>query len=373
MPSQSLIDPKYYEALWIKLMIELSLSNEFKDVIDVALLPMDGEFLKKIFHCKEGEGMSIIDLTDHLLKAIKQENSPFILPNMSQGDKETFARSVSKKVEDRYFVHQAKSKAPLLTKDEMMAFYGFFCSMASEELQFHSRATVVQRNCADGIDRTMALVGAELLDDLSRINKLEDPAVQEQFLGTVLGPALGTSKRELHHHREPMLFAVPKYMDQLRENIKLHPEEYKLGPAPTVQGYMLDDLVMNEEPAESLYKEPARAKDLKEYVDLLKFEQTNPCSLPKRVPAGSDLKETYKILNERYAHQKLNIRVKEINSDAAKTLINEPRMRKVVIPVEIENQVDHSVIAKLEVSVTFNPSIEPVKAVLSWRVTEVTG
>ena len=370
--SQGYFDDKYFEALWIKLMVNLSRSEEFKSVIEVALLPLDGKELKKLIH-SEGD-MSVIDLTERLVALIKPANSSFILPDMNPEAKEAFARRVAKKVEDRYFAHIAKSKNPMLKPKDMEAFYGFFCSMAAEELQFMANATIVQRNCADGIDRTMALVGGELADDNSRLNKYEDQTVQEQFLGETLGPALGTSKREVHPHRESMLFAVPEYLDKLYENIKLHPGEYSMGPVPTVQGFKLVDIEMPEEPKQSLYKEPSRAQDSKdkkateEYKDLLRFELEHPCALPARVPLNH-ISEILPVLKERY-NLRDHFRLRDVNQANAVIVANDDTMTKVEIKIEIENEKDLSVVGNLIVSV-INPKDASVKPVLSWRVAEV--
>lgn len=266
---------KQREALWIKLMVDLAKHPDFKDVLSVALFPMDGDWLKKGIQEAEKD-RTLKEMTDYMVDVVTREDSPYILPGLTDAEKELFVREVAKQMSDQYFVPLKDHTLHTLSKDQMLAFVGLFNSQAAEALQLKQRAKFVQRNCKDAVDRTMALVGCELSEKNLRLGRLHDPKVHEQILGTTLGPALGILKRQLLEERQPVLLATNDYLDWLIES------KHPIGPAPAYEGYSLEDIKMGEDQTQSLYPSPSEAGTADEYIRLLRFEQEHPFALPNR-------------------------------------------------------------------------------------------
>lgn len=267
---------KQREALWIKLMVDLAKHPDFKDVLAVALFPMDGDWLKKGIQEAE-KNRTLKEMTDYMVDVVTREDSPYILPGLTAAEKEPFVREVAKQMTDQYFIPLKDHTLHTLNKDQMLAFVGLFNSQAAEALQLKQQAKFVQRNCKDAVDRTMALVGCELSEKNLRLGRLHDPKVHEQILGTTLGPALGILKRQLLEERQPVLLATNDYLDWLVEN------KHPIGPAPAYAGYSLDDIKMGEDQTQCLYPSPSAAGNADEYTRLLRFEQEHPFALPNRV------------------------------------------------------------------------------------------
>jgi hypothetical protein len=237
LKSCSMLDPKGREALWIKILDDTSFSEEYKDVLSVAIVPMDGAWLKEeIQKCTDSK--SIDWLKEHLRTTILQDDSLFLIPNMTTEEKGEFVESILEMVEKQYFSHL---KGKELSSKQMLAFVGFFDSRLIEMLTLKEGANYLQRNCKDAVDRTMALLGAELMDKLLRLgSNLSDPAIVKWLLGIVCGPALTILKRELLEERQPILLAVAEYTDALRQ------ENILVDNDTIYEGYTLAKLDMEE-------------------------------------------------------------------------------------------------------------------------------
>jgi hypothetical protein len=262
------LDLKQKEALWIKLIRHLSLDPNYKDVLSVALIPMDGDWLKKdIEHCNENK--TLTQLHNHLLGVITQKNSPYIIPNMTPDKKKEFISNILKDTTAQYFASFIGDQRTL-NKEQMLAFIGIFNGHLVEALQIKEKATYVQRNCKDAVDRTMALVGVELFDRYLRLDKLYVQENLEKIFGAICGPALSIVKRELLKERQPILLAAASYFDVLKR------DGVKTGPAPTFEGYRLTDIQMGEDQDQTLYPTPSEAKKNTDYMDLIQFEKDHP-------------------------------------------------------------------------------------------------
>lgn len=242
---------KYREAVWIKLMLQLSNDPEFKDTFKVALLPMDGDWLKKdIEKCtkpKETEAFS-----DWFADVISQRGSHFILPEEIK-DKKAFVKELADKVKGEYFIGYSE-----LTKEQQLAFYGLWCSKAAEKLQLMLKARYQVRHCKDGVDRTMSLVGAELCEKTSRLERsserkwgrLDEPEIQSDIIGTTLAPALAILKRELLEERQPVLLATVEHLENLKEVGKT---------LDAHEGYRLVNITLNKDLSQALHPTEAIA------------------------------------------------------------------------------------------------------------------
>lgn len=323
------LDINQREARWIKLFRKLSLHSDYKDVLSVALVPMDGDWLKKdIEHCSQGK--TLTELHNHLIKVLTQENSPYIIPNMNKAEKTQFISNILAGTANQYFASFIGDTFTL-NKTQMLAFIGLFNGQLAEALQIKEKATYVQRNCKDAIDRTIALVAAELLDRYLRLGLLYVQNNLENILGTICGPALGIAKREVLKERQPILLAVASYFDALKK------DNIKIGPAPTFEGYSLAEIHMGADQYQTLYPTPSSAKEENDYIHLLAFEQEHPFAVSHqfKIPFlfnedENDLKdnneklseicsdindEFFEILKQRYNHSTLHYQVLDISKD----------------------------------------------------------
>jgi hypothetical protein len=305
------LDLKQREAVWIKLIQKLANSKEFEDVISLALVPMDGDWLKKdIEECKTGK--TLAELKEHLLQVITNEKSPYIIPHMIDNEKNAFVRAILEGTSKQYFTTKFK-KEDKLDIDQMLAFVGIFNNHLIEALQIKEKATLVQRNCKDGVDRTMALVGSELLERYLRVGKLYAYETKnlvkntlKNILGTVCGPALGILKRELLEERQPILLATAKFLDSLLPN--------EISEAPNYEEFKLTNIEMGEDQNQCLYPTPSTIETDEEYKKLIRFELDHPFAVShefklKSNPTVDNLREPLEILANRYSHVNLNYQI----------------------------------------------------------------
>ncbi len=276
---------KTREALWIQLMVKLSQAEEFKEHFQVALLPMDGEWLAELTQeTKKIEDLSVDEFSKQLEALIMQEDSPFILPGVK--DKGSFAQELCKKVQQEYF-----KEMETLTQVQRLAFYGLFCSKAAEALQFITQASTITRNCKQGIDRTMGLVGAELCEKTSRLGRgennhilgqLEDLKTQDQIIALTLSAALANHKREPLKERMRIVEATMTHLEWLKQHAN------HLGAPSLIEGYQLTKVTIAEDASQSLYPAPATViisdKANENYIKLLNFDKENPLFLPSHLP-----------------------------------------------------------------------------------------
>lgn len=279
---------KYREALWIKLIVDLSKDDDFENILSVALFPMDGDWFEGVQSEEEVPKKHFIE---ELVEAFADEKGSFIIPGMDANQKREFAKEIADRVSKEYF-YPLNEEAEL-DKDQKLAFYGFFFSLAKEELYLRDDAiTIVEDRCKDGVDRTEALVGAELVEKLSRlgrtpekpIGRLEDRETQDQIIGTTLGPALGILKRAILENRVDLLKATAKHMEWLSTH-EVAREDYD---PYTVGGFKLVDVVMGGDETQTLYPAPSKAKNEEDYLKLLRFEAEHPFTLPasRKLPAS---------------------------------------------------------------------------------------
>src|SRR5262249_30833795 len=165
-------------------------------------------------------------------------------------------------------------KTKILDKQSLLAFLGTFDSLLIEAFQLKEKATIVQRDCKDGVDRTGALVGAELIERNYRLNTLNNKDTVKKILGATCGPALGILKRELLDHRQPLLLGTADYFDQLlKHNIAIK--------QPSHDGYQLAGVEMAEDATQSLYPHLSNAASDKEYRECIDVELKYPFATPK--------------------------------------------------------------------------------------------
>lgn len=200
------------EGLWIYMFQSLSKDPEFKECVDVALFPMDGNWLSEIEQPKDG-AWNIDQLSEKIIKFFTEEKSPLILP-YAVSDKVVFLNSVANVVTETYFASLFNSKSTLST-EQVLAFIGLFYSIAAEKLQFICQSHVIQRNCKDAVDRTMVLVFSELCENFFRLKKLHDPKLQLQIISSTCGPAFTYCEREILKSRMPISLAVAKHLESL--------------------------------------------------------------------------------------------------------------------------------------------------------------
>lgn len=194
---------KQKEGHWIKLYQKLAESDEYKDVIDLSVLPMDVEWVEGIEHHQTQESDTFVKtLLDNVIN-----DQRLILPLNEDERKEVLTRIVND-VRKVYF-----EDAPNLTKEMQFAFVGQFYSRLIEELSLLKGSSVVQRNCKDAIDRTMAIFAGDLCDKLARTEELTKDK-HEMLSGIILGPALGVMKRELLFSRAPLMHHTVEYTEQ---------------------------------------------------------------------------------------------------------------------------------------------------------------
>lgn len=270
---------KYREALWIKLIVDLSKYEDFKNILSVALFPMDGEWFEGVQSEEKAPKNRFIE---KLVDAFADENGSFIIPGMNANQKREFAIEIAERVSKEYFYPLDEEDD--LDKDQKLAFYGSFFSLAKEELYIRDGATIVEDRCKDGVDRTEGLVGAELIEKISRldrtpakpIGRLEDRETQDQIIGTTLGPALGILKRAVLEGRFVLLEAKAKHTEWLKE----HEVKRKSYAPYTVDGFRLVDVAMGGDETQTLYPAPSKAKNETDYLKLLAFEAEHPFTLP---------------------------------------------------------------------------------------------
>ncbi len=267
------------EALWIQLMMKLALSDQYQNVLKIALLPLDGEWLENLIN-RTAVSKSIKGLINLLIILSLKKDSPFIFPGVK--DKKDFVEKICQKVEKEYFTFPGKIPYPFTDHEKLLAFYAFFCSKASEALEFINNATLVSHNCKEGVDRTMAVFGCELIERISRIKRSEqmpigslgDPEIQNQLITTVLGPALGNLKRELLESRLPIIEAAMQHMDWMQKN-KIVNATSKFDGNEVVKvkigGHVVQDLFPN----------PSTAKTAEDYLEFLALDIKNLSSLSR--------------------------------------------------------------------------------------------
>jgi hypothetical protein len=230
--ASALTEAKRREALWIKLHRDLSQHPDYKEVLSVAIVPMDGNWLKTDIQ-KRTEPWNLPELEKHLQTTLMDPKSPFLIPNMTREEKEKFVKGVIDQVSKQYFHHLTDKP---LTKEQALAFVGLFSAQLIDAVTLKEKATYVQRNCKDAVDRTMAYAGSGMMDKYLRLGQLDDPEVQGKIMGTTCGPALGILKRELLEERQPILLAVTKHLDEMKA-ARIAP-----GKAPTYEGYTLEKI-----------------------------------------------------------------------------------------------------------------------------------
>ncbi len=276
----------YREALWIQLLVKFS-KTELLGAFEVALIPMDGEWLHdmennfKTGNLERPKTMNQFKvwLTD---LATAQEG-PFILPGFDNDKaKRVFVERIFEKTKLEYFGNLQEG---LLIPNDMLAFYGFFCSKLGEELQIKIEAKVVQQNCREGVDRTMGFVGAQLLEKCSRIERsdtkplgiLQDSDIRERIIVTSLAPALINVKRAPLSGRFRIVNTGIEHLERLERNQRR--------PAATqdIDGYRLVSVEMGEHRAQSLHRAPSQANDEGEYEKLLDFQFKERRALPSKV------------------------------------------------------------------------------------------
>lgn len=310
------LDLKQREARWIYLYRKFAKDPEFKDVLSVALVPMDGDWLKVEIEYSSKD-WTLTQMKQHLSNTILQKGSPYILPNMTQSEKTDFVNQALDKISDRYFAN-FKGDVKLMNKEQKLAFVGLFDAQLIEALQIKEEATYVQRNCKDAVDRTMALVGAELMDRYLRLGMLYVQSNIEKIMGTICGPALGILKRELLKERQPVLLATASFLDQLKT------EKVALGPVPNFNGYQLTQIEMGQDDTQSLYPAPASADTETAYTNILKFESEHPFAVQRKLSfdiakeeMGSIDTIILEMLNARYKNLNLNYQVSEKETKAS--------------------------------------------------------
>lgn len=323
---------KQREALWIKLMVDLSRHPDFKDILQVALIPLDGDWFKNdIEHYPKD--MTLDSLILHLIQTIKKENSPFILPNMTPQEKEEFARTVAKQAADQYFQKFKDGTKFPLNNQQRLAFVGIFDSQLTEALQFKWGAKYVQHNCKDGIDRTKAIVGSELCEKNARLDRLKDTKVQDNIIGSTVGPALATQKRELLDERQPVLLSTSQYLEDLEE----------MGAVPIYNGYKLVDVCMGEDKDQSLYPAPSKANTREDYLRLLKFEEEHPFTVAQEIPTSSYKlgKNADQAAISQFMTDHLSYLFQRYSNEALKFKINETVEKPDVISSPVEGRPQH--------------------------------
>jgi hypothetical protein len=249
------------EGLWIQLLVALSKCEEFKDVVFLSLIPMDGDVEHLIRDERPQTKSSFID---SLRALIENENGPFIFPKSLVPDRKAFAEELLNEVSGRYFHH-----LDIFNKVEKEAFYGFFASLAIEKICLMGRASIVQRFCVDAIDRTAALVGADKTLKLSSLDKSEENPLgqlekkenQQKILGTILGLAPAVDHRPILKPRADLAVSAVIHLENLKkyieENIARQKEKEKTGIEDEdaeadyfkpyiVQGYVLKKMIMGE-------------------------------------------------------------------------------------------------------------------------------
>ncbi|MFA6916459.1 MAG: hypothetical protein WC222_08690 [Parachlamydiales bacterium] len=203
------------EGLWVRLYMQLAKSEEYKDVIDLSLLPMDGEWMKEI---EKNEVMKKSDF----LNWFKHEviSNPAFMLGYEGDEKALFVQRTFEEVKKAYFPTeldaQGREIEMMFDKKKRLAFVGMFYSRISEELALCRNSDVVQRNCKDAIDRTMSIFAADICDKLSRTKEFVADKY-EKLSGIILGPALTVLKRELLFHRAHLMFASVKHLEAKRE------------------------------------------------------------------------------------------------------------------------------------------------------------
>lgn len=195
---------KVNEADWSRVMLDLP--RHFQDNVRVCLLPFDGKWKQEDQFTKSGRTN---EFTAWLLKKMQSQDpkNPFILPKEVM----PLLPVVFEAVQKRYFT------TPILTKERKDAFLGFLYTYLQEAISLQFNADYVQDNCTDGIDRTAEIMGSNLAIRLAELGKLQDKEMQENYLGTVLGPALAIWKRPILEERREVFMATLRHAETLKK------------------------------------------------------------------------------------------------------------------------------------------------------------
>jgi hypothetical protein len=264
---------KKKQALWIELLVNLSKSDEFKDVLDVAVLPLDGDWFKiEIEEIKQNKDHN--EFKEWLKTQILKENSLFRFPtSISRPQLEEILTEIANQVDTFYFEPNSPGVEDYtFDKKKMRAFVGLFYSLLIERLGLTLKADVIQRNCKDAVDRTMALIGGELSEKFVRLGKFDQPKIKDQIMGTTLSPALTNTKRELLDSRKSILIDTIKQLETVG-NRKI--------ASPKYCGFSLEDVVIKEDPKQTLFPSPSKAADIQQYQEILRREIECPFILSK--------------------------------------------------------------------------------------------
>jgi hypothetical protein len=238
------------EAQWIKLMTDLA-KTEYKDVLSVALIPMDGAWLHEIV---KNTDKTIKEMEELLVKEITKENSFYILPKVE--DKKKFVEDLVGYLRKAYFSDVDYSKQPL-DETQKRGFIGLFNAVLSEALHTLNEANYVQHNCKDAADRTGAQTGIELCEKSFRLGCLNEPKVQAQIIGLTDGTCLGIMKRPiLNHNRFDFFSAAAHRLDSV------HTEPVQ----PDFGGYSLQHMGLGWEPDQCLNNNLSPAVDRPKYM-----------------------------------------------------------------------------------------------------------
>jgi len=270
------------EGIWLKLMIQVS--KQYKDNVNVVVLPFDGEFFDELLHPKARKTPGLDKFRDDLIRQMLEPKGPFVFPKKlgNKEELEAFLRETSQFVCSRYVGRDIEQHP--FNQEKLKAFLGLFYTHLQEAIQIKLNADYVQNNCVDGIDRTAEIMGAKLAVSAYALGRLQDPQFHEDYIGCVSAPALAICKRPVLKSRRHIQTAVLAYLDKL-------PPVKEAVIFNLLEDWKLSDLILKADPLQTMVSNPADYADPEMYVRALQAEVENPNELPSNISLPKAISE----------------------------------------------------------------------------------